>query len=110
VVYTFGKYSSRCKIKKAMKSSNVILESKRQSKIINQLAKEGWLCIKLIKTSKNGIPDLMCLKDGKTVFIEVKQPNGKLSELQKVRIKELRNLGFECKIWTDYECDFCTES
>lgn len=52
----------------------------------------------------------MCLKDGKTFFIEVKQPNGKLSELQKARIKELRNLGFECKIWTDYECDFCTES
>jgi len=50
----------------------------------------------------------MCLKDGKTMFIEVKQPNGKLSELQKVRIKELERLGFECKIWTDYEQNFDT--
>lgn len=93
-----------------MKSSNVILESKRQSKIINQLTKEGWLCIKLIKTSKNGIPDLLCLRQGVAMFVEVKQPTGKLSELQKVKIKELESLGFECKIWTDYECDFCTES
>jgi Holliday junction resolvase len=84
----------------------VILESKRQSKIINQLTKEGWLCIKLIKTSKNGIPDLLCLRQGVAMFVEVKQPTGKLSELQKVKIKELESLGFECKIWTDYECDF----
>jgi len=48
----------------------------------------------------------MCLKNGITMFIEVKQPTGKLSELQKVRIKELQKLGFECKIWTDYETDF----
>jgi len=48
----------------------------------------------------------MCLKNGISMFIEVKQPTGKLSELQKVRIKELQKLGFECKIWTDYETDF----
>jgi len=82
------------------------LESKLQSKIIAKLTAEGWLCVKLIKTNKNGIPDLMCLKEGKTMFIEVKQETGKLSELQKMRIDELRKKGFECKIWKDYECDF----
>jgi hypothetical protein len=40
------------------------------------------------------------------MFIEVKKPNGKLSELQRHRIKELRDLGFEVKIWTDYNVDF----
>ena len=64
------------------------------------------MCIKLIKTNKNGIPDLMCLKDGVTMFIEVKRPNGKLSELQKIRIKQLRDLGFNCKIWVDYDVDY----
>jgi len=91
-----------------MTFSKEISESQRQSKIINQLTKEGWLCIKLIKTNKNGIPDLCCLRNGITIFIEVKKPSGKLSELQKVRIKELRLLGFECKIWTDYGIDFST--
>jgi Holliday junction resolvase len=89
-----------------MKHSNEISESKRQSKIINQLTKEGWLCVKLIKTNKNGIPDLMCLKEGITMFIEVKRPNGKLSELQKIRIKQLRDLGFDCKIWVDYDVNY----
>ena len=64
------------------------------------------MCIKLIKTNKNGIPDLMCLKDGVTMFIEVKRPNGKLSELQKIRIKQLKDLGFDCKIWVDYDVDY----
>ena len=70
------------------------------------MEEKGYLVIKLIKTSCNGIPDLMALKDGKTIFIEVKQPNGVLSELQKLRIKQLRDLGFECKVWIDYELDF----
>ena len=83
-----------------------ILESKRQAKIIAKLQKEGWLCIKLIKTSCNGIPDLLCLKNGNAMFIEVKQPDGKLSELQNVRIGQLLALGFDVKVWTDYKKDF----
>lgn len=54
----------------------------------------------------NGIPDLMALKDGKTMFIEVKKPKGILSELQKIRIEQLRKQGFEVKIWTDYGVDY----
>ena len=48
----------------------------------------------------------MCLRDGITIFIEVKRPNGKLSELQKIRINQLRDLGFDCKIWTDYDVNY----
>jgi Holliday junction resolvase len=83
-----------------------MLESKIQSKIIKKLELQGYFVIKLVRTSCNGIPDLMCLKYGKTIFIEVKQPSGVLSELQKLRIKQLTDLGFDCKVWTDYECDF----
>ena len=89
-----------------MISSKKILESKRQAKIIAKLTQEGWLCVKLIKTSVNGIPDLLCLKNGESMFIEVKQPDGKLSELQNVRIGQLLALGFDVKIWTAYETDF----
>ena len=89
-----------------MISSKKILESKRQAKIIAKLTQEGWLCVKLIKTSVNGIPDIMALKGGKTMFIEVKQPDGKLSELQNVRIGQLLALGFDVKLWTEYDTDF----
>jgi Holliday junction resolvase len=79
-----------------------MLESKIQAKIIKRFTDAGYLVIKLIKTSKNGIPDLMILKDGKVLFVEVKRPLlGKLSKVQEYRIKELKEYGFETLILTE---------
>lgn len=75
-----------------------MLESKIQSKIINKLNSDGWMVVKLIKTNLNGIPDLLALKNNKAIFIEVKSEKGKLSEIQKYRINELKNHGFEVHI------------
>ena len=83
-----------------------MLEKVIQTRIKKKLEEKGYLVVKLINTNCNGIPDLMCLKNGKAIFIEVKQPTGVLSELQKLRIKQLTDLGFECKVWIDYEVDF----
>lgn len=83
-----------------------MLESAIQTKIKKKLEADGWTVIKLIKTSMNGIMDLLALKDGCCQFIEVKQPKGILSEIQKFRIKELRQKGFDVKIWTDYKIDY----
>lgn len=83
-----------------------MLESNIQTKIKKRLEKEGWEVIKLIKTSMIGIPDLMALKEGKVKFIEVKQTIGILSEIQKLRIKQLKNKGFEVLVWTDFEIEF----
>lgn len=69
-------------------------ESQIQKKIIDNFTDRGFLVVKLMKTNKNGIPDLMVLKDGVCKFIEVKKPNGKISELQKYRIKQLRKQNF----------------
>ena len=87
-----------------------MLEQARQKKITNRLQQEGWLVVKLIKTNTNGIPDLMALKNGVTEFIEVKQPKGVLSEIQKIRIKQLRDQGFTVHIWTDYQQEYITNT
>ena len=78
-----------------------------QKKIITQLEKQGYFVLKLIKCNKNGYPDLIAVKENETIFIEVKRPDGVLSELQKVRIKELRSRNIKVKIWQGYEQDFC---
>lgn len=78
-----------------------MLEQQIQSKIIKNLEKEGWYVVKLITTTKAGIPDLLCLKNGRTVFIEVKRPGGKVSKLQEFRHEELRKQGFEVIITTE---------
>ena len=56
------------------------------------------MVVKLIQTSKNGIPDLLLLKDGIASFIEVKTETGRLSELQKYRIKQLEEKGFKVEV------------
>ena len=59
-----------------------MLEQAIQKKITDRLKKEGWTVVKLIKTTMNGIPDLMALRNGETMFIEVKRPTGKGAPLQ----------------------------
>jgi len=83
-----------------------MLEQQIQTKIIKQLTKEGWLCLKIIKLSASGYPDLLCHRDGETMYIEVKRPVGKLSALQELRILELRAKGITVKIWEGYGQDF----
>ena len=73
-------------------------ESKIQKKIIDNFTERGFLVIKLMKTNTNGIPDLLILKEGIAKFVEVKKPNGKISALQKYRIKKLRKQGFEAVV------------
>lgn len=40
-----------------------------------------------------GVPDVLCVRDGRAVFLEVKQPGKKPSALQVQRIKEIRETG-----------------
>ena len=75
-------------------------ESSIQSSIRKYLKKEGWFVTKLILTSTAGIPDLLAIKDGRHVFIEVKSDRYNkaeegLSPLQIARIAELRSYGAE---------------
>lgn len=77
------------------------LESKVQSRIIKRYEAQGWFVVKLVLTSKPGIPDLLCLKDGKAVFIEVKRPGEKPRPLQDYRIDELRRMGFDVRVLTE---------
>lgn len=81
-------------------------EQQIQSKIKKKLQERGWYVTKLIKTSTNGIPDLLAIKFGKAMFIEVKREKGKLSPLQELRIDELRQSGAIVHVWTDFEVNY----
>lgn len=75
-------------------------EQQIQNKRIKELESEGYYVIKLIKTNKNGIPDLIALPKGCDVlFSEVKTPKGVVSELQKYRLKELENHGVRTEVY-----------
>jgi|TARA_Y100000015_G_scaffold42945_1_gene51530 Holliday junction resolvase len=74
-------------------------ESQIQNKKIKQLEEEGYFVVKLVLTNKMGIPDLLALKDGKALFLEVKRPNTKLTKLQEYRIQELKKQGFDTEVY-----------
>jgi|TARA_R110000787_G_scaffold136361_1_gene248882 Holliday junction resolvase len=75
-------------------------EQQIQAKRIKQLESEGYYVIKLVKTNKNGIPDLIAIPPNcKVLFSEIKKPNGIVSELQKYRIKELKSYGLKTEIY-----------
>jgi Holliday junction resolvase len=74
-------------------------EQQIQAKRIKQLEAEGYYVLKLIKTNKNGIPDLIAIKEGDILFSEIKTANGKLSEIQKYRMKELESYGFKTELY-----------
>jgi len=70
--------------------------SKHQTKTIKHYESLGYYVINLSVTNKNGIADLLALKDGcKPLFIECKEANDTVKPLQLFRQKELISLGFE---------------
>jgi Holliday junction resolvase len=72
-----------------------MLESHYQRKVISHYEKLGYYCIKIAKSNKNGIPDLLCIKPDEVIFIEVKGTKTKHEPLQEFRKKELTNMGFK---------------
>jgi len=75
-------------------------EQQIQSRRIKELEAQGYYVIKLVRTNKNGIPDLIAIpKNSDVLFCEVKRPEGKLSKLQEYRIKELNQHGINTEIY-----------
>jgi hypothetical protein len=54
--------------------------------------------IDIIKNNLTGIPDLICLKDNKISFVEVKSNSSPLKKEQKKVIQILQNNGYPTKI------------
>jgi Holliday junction resolvase len=75
-------------------------EQQIQKKKIDELEALGFFVIKLIKTNKNGIPDVLALHPERGIkFYEIKTPKGKVSKLQEYRIKELKEYGFSAEVY-----------
>jgi len=73
--------------------------------LIRRVKACGGMCIKLQCTGINGIPDRIVLIPviGKCVFVELKAPGGRLSAVQEVRIKQLREMNFDVYVLYNFE-------
>ena len=72
-------------------------EQQYQKKISDNLTNKGYFVTNLIKTNRNGIPDLLALKSNEPpMYVECKTLTGKLSKVQEFRLNELTSYGFNC--------------
>jgi len=68
-------------------------ESVIQGNIIKAIRAKGGYTVKVIKASKNGVPDILACYKGVFIGIEVKGPNGGASALQIANIQEIISVG-----------------
>lgn len=78
-------------------------ESLIQKKIADRHKNQGWFVTKIIQTTTNGIPDLMLIRDGRVVFIEVKAKGKKPAPLQQYMINLLQEQGVHVYVTDDPE-------
>ena len=71
-----------------------ILEKNVQRDCIKWLEGRGWIVTKMGLNSQRGWPDLLALRNGQAVFIEVKRPGGQLAPLQVEMAKRLHRACF----------------
>ena len=68
------------------------------------IEKLGGKCYKWVSTNANGVPDrIVLLPKGIIIFVELKDYKGKVSELQKVQHRIIKNLGFQVYILNSKE-------
>ena len=77
-------------------------ESCVQSKLIDGLTQRGWWARKVTSPSRNGIPDVVCARDGRVIWIEVKR-DGDTAGPTRDETREMRVMsehGLECRVDT----------
>lgn len=77
-------------------------ETMHQKDVVDCLKSFGWEVFRLnsgrkggINLCKAGTPDLLAMKDGISVFIEIKKPGKEPTKIQLKRHEELRANGFK---------------
>lgn len=76
-----------------------LLEAKFQARLITFWEGLGWTVVRLLRTSKGGMPDVLLLHPARpTRFVEVKRAGERPRPVQEYRHQELRRLGFDVRV------------
>lgn len=82
-------------------------ESVIERHFVAQVKALGGMAYKFVSPAHRGVADrVVCLPDGSTWFVELKAPNGRLSELQKIFQSDMARLGqnYAC-LWSKDHVD-----
>ena len=78
-------------------------EAQIETKICYFAESKGWISFKFKSPGNNGVPDRIFFKHGKSLLVEFKSKDGRLSELQKFQIKKLKKSGMSVHVVSSIE-------
>lgn len=74
-------------------------ESTIEARLVSEVRKRGGLCYKFTSPGSPGVPDrIVVLPGGVTVYVELKTEIGRLANIQKWQIDELRKRGATVRV------------
>ena len=82
-------------------------ESQIESRLSRGVKQAGGLCLKWVSPGCTGVMDrIVLLPGGRVIFVELKQPGGRLSERQKWMADALARLGMDVRcLWIKEHVD-----
>ncbi len=76
-----------------------MLEREIEKKLVDGVRKLGGRAYKFVSPGNDGVPDRIVVLPGiSPVFVELKTETGRLSSLQNVQIKRLKDLGQDVRV------------
>nr|DAM15406.1 MAG TPA: Nuclease [Caudoviricetes sp.] len=76
-----------------------MLEREIEKKLVDGVRKLGGRAYKFVSPGNDGVPDRIVVLPGiSPVFVELKTETGRLSSLQNVQIKKLKDLGQDVRV------------
>ena len=74
-------------------------ESQIEAKLVRMVRDQGGLCFKFVSPGNPGVPDrLIVLPGGRVVFAELKTEVGRLANIQKWQLEEIRKRGADVRV------------
>jgi Holliday junction resolvase len=75
-----------------------VRENKVERLLDTEFKKIGGLTRKWVSPGRDGVPDRICIVEGRVYFVEVKTIDGKLSKVQEREIKRLEEVGVHAHV------------
>ena len=76
-----------------------MLEKEIESRMARMVKERGGLCYKFVSPSNPGVPDrIIITPDGRVIFVELKTEIGRLANIQKWQMSEMKKRGADVRV------------
>lgn len=74
-------------------------ESAIEARLVKMVRERGGLCPKFVSPNNPGVPDrIVIAPGGRVIFVELKTEIGRLANIQKWQIEEMRKRGVDVRV------------